>query len=205
MTTAQLKRLYFPTWRRAFDATWVWERGTLTLRPTAPASDVREMVETHAETLADREVRAVEPDDLRRAANALALQQARTFRAGRCQLLPATAAAASSKLFDGLTLDLFRALCNLIVEPLLLGTDEKPGLIWWENPQVPERLRLLNTIDRRCTPGYAGKLCLDLHGTRDYHTLDYRSVAGLYTTLRGRPGAWMMTASAPRRTSKVCV
>ena len=199
MTSAQLKRLYFPTWHRTFKATWLWERGMLSTLPTAVPSDARDMVETHARVFADAEVRGVEPDDLRHSANALALQQARTFRAGSGQPLPSRPAAASSSLFDGLALDLFRALCALIVEPDWLGNEDRPGLIWWENPAEAERHRIISMLDRRSVPGYASRLCLDPHGTRDYHTLDHASLLRLHRTLLGRPGAWMQTPTDSRR------
>lgn len=190
MTDAQLKRIYFPTWRAACDATWTWSRGRLALRPEAVPSDARDMVTAHAGTFAAAAVRALRPDDLRHAANALTLQRVRTWRAGTGQPLPATPEAASSKQMDGLALDLFRALCRLIVEPDWLGTDTQPGLLWWENPDQAERRRLLTVLDARTVPGYAASICHSIHGTRDYHTLDYRAVANLYRTIRDRTHAW---------------
>lgn len=198
LTTLQLRRLYFPAWNACFQATWIWKAGRLELLPTALDSDPRDMVEAVAARFAARRVAAVTPDDLRHAATALALQRVRTYRAGSGQPLPVTPEAASSRHLDGLSLDLFRALCNLIVEPDLLGTDERPGLLWWDNPDEPERLRMIRTIEINTTPGYAGKLSLDIYGVRDYHTLGAKQLSSLYHTIRGRRNAW---ARRPARSS----
>ena len=190
LTTAQMRRLYFPAWNRCFQATWIMSRGRLELQPTSPESDARDMVELVAARFAERRVEAVRPDDLRYAANALALQKARSHRAGSGQPLPLTPESASSKQLDGLALDLFRALCNLIVEPDLLGTDEQPGMLWWQSPEVPDRIRMIRIIEVNTTPGYAGKLSLDIYGVRDFHTLGAREITALYHTIRGRRNAW---------------
>jgi hypothetical protein len=191
MTIPQTKRLYFPTWRRCFTAAWqVLESGRIVPAPDAPDSDARDLVEAHARTFAALEVRGVTETDLRHAATALSIQRARSHRARRVQPLPGTPETASSKQLDSLGLDLFRALCALIADPLWLGTDDDPGLIWWDNPELAERHRTLVILDTRSAPGYAAGVCANLYGTRDYHTLRAEELSRLYRLLLDRPHAW---------------
>jgi len=183
--------MYFPTWRRCFTLAWqVLPSGKIMPAPDAAESDARDLVEAHARTFAEREARGVTETDLRHAATALAIQRARSHRAGRVQALPATAEAASSRHLDSLGLDLFRALCALIENPLWLGTDEAPGLIWWESPALAERHRQLVVLDTRSAPGYAAGLCANIYGTRDYHTLDGEQLGRLYRLMLDRPHGW---------------
>lgn len=191
ITDAQRKRLYFPLWRRAFQA--VWERqpsGALTERAGLASSAARQMVMDQARVYAAPEVRGVVEGDLRHAATALALAQARSHRCGSLVSPPGTPEGASSRHLDGLSLDLFLALCELVVDETWLGTEDRPGLLDWESPRRIEHRRLLVRLDRGTAPGYAAALSRDLYGTRDYHELDYERLLALHNTLRDRHGAW---------------
>ena len=103
---------------------------------------------------------------------------------------------------DGLCLDLFLALCELVVDETWLGNDDRPGMLDWENPRRIEHRRLLVRLDRGTTPGYAAAMSRDLYGTRDYHQLDYERLLALHNTLRERHAAWRPARSPipPRRT-----
>jgi hypothetical protein len=191
MTSAQTKRLYFPTWRRCFTQAWQQaESGHISPAPDAPDSDARDLVEAHARSFASREVRGVTETDLRHAATALAIQHARSWRMGRQQPLPSTPEASSSRRLDSLGLDMFRALCALVADPLWLGTTENPGMIWWEDPGAAEQHRILVILDTRTAAGYAASLARDMYGTRDYHGLSRSQLTHLYRLMLGRSNAW---------------
>lgn len=198
MSPLQLKRLYFPTWRRCFTMAWqVLDSGRIVPAPDAPDSDARDLVEAHALTFAGREVRGVTETDLRHAATALAIQRARSHRSGRTAPLPATPEGASSRHLDGLGLDMFRALCALIGDPLWLGTDEQPGMNWWANPELAERHRRLVILDTRGALGYASNLARDMFGTRDYHDprLSPAQLERLWRKMLDRPNGWRAPAA----------
>ena len=209
MTEAQRERIYFPTWRWAFGAAWMrTESGAikpLDVGSGPHRSEWADAVMAHAATFAEAEVRGVMESDLRHAATALALQRVREWRSGRNASLPSTPEAASSKHLDGVGLDMFRALCGLIVDPLWLGNEKRPGLLWWEHPEAAESHRMLHVLDTRTTPGYAAQMCASIYGTRDYYTLEYQDLLHLYRLVRERGNAWRpaqrrgMSAGMPRR------
>ena len=200
MTAAQRRRLYFPAWRAAFEA--VWEKapcGRIRARADAAASEIRDAIEALARRWAEAEARGVTETDLRHAANALALQRARTWRSGRPQPLPDSPSQASSRHLDGLSLSLFMALCHLLEDPTWLGRPERPGMIQWTDPGQIERARLLWQLDHRGAPGYAAAVSRSMYGTRDYHTLALGDLIELHRLLRGRAKAWRPQASTHER------
>jgi hypothetical protein len=191
MTDLQRKRLYFPVWRRAFGAAWQVEpSGRIIAAPDTADSDVREMIEGVAGSYAAAEVRGVTESDLRHGANALAIQRARSWRLRSTAPLAATLESSSSRHMDALSLDLFLALCHLLEDPYWLGDEKRAGLIQWEHPENLEVRRILRALDTRTSAGYAASICADRFGTRDYHTLNYESLASLYRLVLDRPKAW---------------
>lgn len=195
ISDAQRRRLYFPAWRRAFSATWtVAPSGRITPKTAegseTPENEFRNAIEAVAGRYAAAEARGVTETDLRHAANALALQRARSWRAGSPQPLPPDMESSSSRKLDGLGLGLFLALCNLLEEPTWLGTAQAPGLMDWEDPGRIERGRILWRLDHQTSPGYAAALSRDLYGTRDYHQLPFADLVELERLLRERPKAW---------------
>jgi hypothetical protein len=143
MTEPQLKRLYFPAWNRAAARhRWKMSNGRMAgvpeLRWGAPAtSEIYVRLWQVAELLARMESRAIIPEDLRHALNALAVQRARVYRSGKDVQLDLSERATSSRRLEDIELDLFLALCALLVDP-----DDLQAMRTWLCPENAERKRL---------------------------------------------------------------
>jgi hypothetical protein len=194
MTENQRKRLYFPAWGRAFAANWSWAGKRLTR--TAPDSEWNTLVETTAERHLGPECRATTPDDLRHAANALAVARASGHRREPRREGPARAADFVDR-YD-LSLGLFVVLCGLLEDPDTLGNFRPPsGRLAWTDPGLIERHYILGSMERRCRESYVVRLVQDI--TRGQVSspddLDLPRLKAVWRTLGQRGNAW--TDAAP--------
>lgn len=195
MTDAQRKSLYFPAWHRGFSANWRAERG----RVVRLAGDTQWNVEVErvAGMLAEAEVRAVGPEDLRHATNAIAVRRARAYRAGLGDdAVPldlgrkAVGCGAMDDKYD-LSLGLFIAYCDLLEWPECLGRPDRPGgAVAWTTPDGIEREYILGAIERRVVPGYAARVSKDLYGEPDPALLELDRLKDLWRLLGQRKAAW---------------
>jgi hypothetical protein len=188
MTDAQRKRLYFPAWQRAFAAGWRLEKGVIRPQPDAPETPPRQHTWAIGVRLARAALRRITPDDLRHAANALALQRAREYRAGLPEgtgPLDLRPEAVGHAALDALSLDLVLCWCHRLRDETALD-----ALIDWQHPENLERARMEKNLELHAVPGYVAHLCSAKFGTSDFYSLDWSTFRELYITLKNRPAAW---------------
>lgn len=193
MTDNQRKRLYFPAWHRAFAANWTWGKGVLA-RVAADSTwnlDVEQMAELHVAI----ECRAVKPDDLRYAANRMALNKAAAHRGDKLFLGPASCAEFTDR-YD-LSLGLFVVLCGLLENPDTLGAFRPPsGQLAWDDPGLIERHYILGSMERNCRESFVVKLVQDISRGEVSHPedLDLPRLKSVWSLLGQRRNAWSNAA-----------
>lgn len=181
MTKLQAYRLYFPAWNavvrrhdwRMADCRLVGKRAE---RFGGPEADrIYQRAWQHAEAVAQRECRAVLPDDLRHGIHVAAL--------GRDK---------SSKVLTNAELDRVLAAMRVLAMP-----DDVDAMVKWEHPEAEERRRRVWWITHRCKPEYVSAVCRDMYGHGEVAELDDHQVGGLYATLRHRAGAKVAASGQP--------
>lgn len=199
MTSPQLKRIYFPAWGRAFAANWQTVRGRI--ERTAPDTEWNTGVESVAEALARQAHSGLTADLLRHACNALAIRRARQHRAGDGRGVQFdwghTSSADLQDRYD-LSLGLFLALCDLLVDADFIGKPDRPGgRLAWDQPDLIERAWLLDVIRDRCEPGYVATLCASIYQRGHLELLGTPQLKDLYRTLGQRRNAWRPRGGTP--------
>lgn len=194
MTENQRKRLYFPAWQRAFAANWTWRGGRLERISgrEAWAVTVQELAGQHVAA----EFRAPTPEDLRHAANALALERAARHRGETRPPGPGSASDFTDR-YD-LSLGLFVVLCGLLEDPDTLGSFRPPaGMLAWNDPGLIERHYILGSMERNCRDSYVVKLVQDISRREVTHAedLDLPRLKAVWRTLGQRSNAWQGAAT----------
>lgn len=208
MTEAQRTRLYFPRWNRnAFPAAWEFTGGKLKVigEPSGP----RQITLAVASEIAQRRVAAPTKEDLRHACTALAVQREREYRSHQPAYTltwpqaPAVAlqlddASVSSDKLGALGLDLCLAWFDLLEDDLNLDAN-----LNWDHPENLERSRQTMRIERYGNGGYIARVCADMYGTPDWHSLSFDTFASFYRLLLARPGAWAQRAEVRGQRAEV--
>ena len=165
-------------WRRwAFVSrhnNWRWIKGRLVDEPVKDAGQHHLAVWRLAETLADRDCRAVIADDLRHACHVHAL--------GR----DVSSKAFTNDQFSRLLL-LWgdeREMPGLLIEPEHIAT-----LIAWDNPNVARRNSLIRSIKEAADEAYICTITADVWGTKYWQELDVPALLGLLRKIKGNAPA----------------
>jgi hypothetical protein len=195
MTDKQRKCLYFPLWRRAFDANWtVGDGGVARPRPDRAPSEELDAIEDMAIRIARQ--RGADsptgPEDYRHAANFVATAHLR-------QKLGGSAAKVRPKLsstqFTTQETTHFAKLAKL-----LAGTATLADVMAWNNPLLAEVDRLRAAI-RAFNPAYVSALARGprFGGCLNWEKLEYDQLKQLLLTLQNRDGAKRPNAAGPSK------
>ena len=192
MTPAQRKKLYFPLWRRAFEANWTVADGVARPRPERGYSDELDAIEDMVARLAHQAGRHGQPteEDYRHAANYVATAHLRLKLGGTAATIRPKL---SSTQFTTQETTHFAKLAKL-----LAGTATLADIMAWNNPALAEADRDREVI-RRFNPAYVAALARSARfgGCLNWEKLEPEQLHQLRLTLQNRDGAKRANAHGP--------
>lgn len=163
MTDKQSRRFYFPAWRQALATFARTERKVLVcLRPD---DEMVARLWQIAEGIAEADLRTIQAEDLRHACHVVAL--------GRDK---------SSKLLSNKEVDRVVALFKLLQDPCNID-----AVMTWDNPETPDRKRLLYSIEHiNLDEAYKRQILQDKFDTRALASLSIAQLTQYMMTLKAR-------------------
>lgn len=167
MTDDQRKRIYMPTWSRAFACNWRSNRGVIAPATRQNNPELAYKVADLAEAIATRANRRMDRDDLRHAAEMIALKQS-----------------ISSKDMSNAQIDkclaLFRLLINEVHVASVIALDRK----------TPDRVRMeYAALNHELGRQYVEVVCHGKFGTKIIKGLSDAQLNQLLMTLKSRAQA----------------
>ncbi len=164
MTDNQRKYLYFPAWNRAFKANWRTERGTVVAVPQPANVELAAKVADLGEAIAKREARALKADDLRHAAEMLALHKS----------------VSSSQMTEA---EIDKCLATF----RLLANEVHVASVIVQQRTLPDRTRMeWAALNHPFGRPYVEAVCNGKFGTRNIRGLSDRQLSHLLMTLKSR-------------------
>ena len=163
MTDKQSRRFYFPAWRQALATFARMEHKCLVC--LRPEDEMVSRLWQIAEGIAETDLRTIQTEDLRHACHVVAL--------GRDK---------SSKVLSNKEVDRVVALFKLLQDPCNID-----AVMTWDNPETPDRKRLLYSIEHiALDPAYKRQVLLDKFDTRAVGTLNNVQLTQYMMTLKAR-------------------